>query len=127
MESKFKVGQVWKDRTGAELTVNEVRDHPDYPVIALTSEGTIVSFSLKGEYMIGQPCVSDLVELVSDPAITKLTPGEQFDVTRTEFIERAVHDLFFKAISEGWTIGTAQDWTRAAVKLRDELVRGDAS
>lgn len=144
METKFAVGQVWKNRNGELRIISDVRgDAESYPVWSYTA-GTneeLHTHKSSGAYTDTEsPHGRDLVELVtnadgspaaSSSAITSLTPGEAYGATRIEFIERITRDTMFKAMSmhqEGHDVSEAieavKQCAKAALALRDELVRG---
>jgi hypothetical protein len=139
METKFKVGQVWKTRDG-ELRKIEQTGSGDYSIYSASvcGSGGWLSHALDGGYFVEKvENGNDLIEMVMDADGMPTSPEAAsaqieptvFDATRTEFIERMVHDMFFKALTNDRIVSTAiEDATtviREAIKLRDELVRGE--
>jgi hypothetical protein len=125
METKFKVGQVWRSAAGDLFTVTEIREYDcTYPVVAESDKfkGAQI-FTLEGNYYCADDHdENDLVKLEFDVPHGSSEHDGAFDATRTEFIDRIVHDVFVMH-SGGADNEERSERVRAAVKLRDELVK----
>lgn len=135
MEKKFAVGQVWQDGRGFLYRIAYTDMSARYPVGALSVlNGVSESYTSDGFYFkSGKPTELDLVQLVTNadgspatqPAnVVNIAPieGKVFDQTRTAFIERLTHEMFVCHHDKVDSISRA---VCEAVKLRDELVRGE--
>ncbi|MEY9435556.1 hypothetical protein [Bradyrhizobium elkanii] len=76
MESKFKVGQVWKRRNGERATISAVDQDGLYPVYCELGR----NYTTEGLYIDGSTDTTDLVELVSDVAEEAPAPAPTFAV-----------------------------------------------
>ncbi|QPB08674.1 hypothetical protein KB681_gp38 [Burkholderia phage Mica] len=141
MEKKFEVGQVWRTRGGEIVTIYDIYPPSEgctYPVRGNIGDKNVCWTADGRMYAVDPPNSDDpgdLVELVTnadgtpasaDAAVAQID-GKVFDHTRTEFIEKLTHDLFFKGIGEfGFgCYSQVSDAVREAVKVRDALVRGE--
>lgn len=130
METKFAVGQVWKNREGVERRIIAVSDDCHYPVYSNSMDGIDgTTHTINGKYFHNGDDLRDLVVLVTNadgtPATAEAAAAQieprVFDPTRTEFIDKLTHELF---ACEYYAADDAATRLRAAVKVRDELVRG---
>ena len=145
METKFQVGQVWRNRNGDLRKITNIDIEGGYPIATFEAGEPPMTYGENGKYYgnDGHDSEYDLVEFVTNadgtPAIhgeplaasiVNMQPieGATFDTTRTEFIDKLTHDVFLKYVGDGFAgdAARAADYVRAAVNVRDELVHGDA-
>lgn len=132
METNFQVGQVWRNRDGklARIELVQAPAHDGFPTKSTfgwhNSDGAFILSGYPGDDLVelvmnadGTPEGSDIKDADASLAEPIKLPC---DPSRTEFIDKLTHDVFTSPIM----LSVAEAYVRAAVKLRDELVRGDS-
>lgn len=64
-EKKFEVGQVWLTRDNYTVEIKEIRNHPNYPIIA-SFEGSFITYTSKGKYYEDEDDSFDLIKIAPD-------------------------------------------------------------